>query len=327
MKKYKYSILGGTFDRFHSGHKALIKAACLQSEKVDIGITIEKFYKNKVLAHIIEPYTDRESAVKNFLEQNGFKEKVTIIQLEDIYGNGLKNKAIDAIFVTQDTVRNAELLNEKRKQQNFPQMEIVIIPFTLSEDGKPITAERIRRGEIDREGRVYKNLFQKNLILPEALREELRKPIGKITTDATAFRKNKNEMLITVGDIVTLTALNNGITPSVIIIDFKTQRQQLDEKELKEKLNTQERKHTNAPGSINSQTVEILQHKINQYTNTQQPQTLIIDGEEDLLTLPAVLLAPLETKIIYGQVGQGAVIVTISEETKKQIANLLKQFN
>src|SRR5581483_11328525 len=143
------------------------------------------------------------------LQSKGFDQKVTIVQLEDIYGNGLKNKDIDALFVTSDTRENAKVINQKRKEQNFPEVEIITIPFVLSEDEKPITAERIRRGEINREGKVYANLFKLDLKLPENLRQELRKPIGEIVTSlqnslSKLKRPQTSNVIITVGDIVTL---------------------------------------------------------------------------------------------------------------------------
>lgn len=43
---YDYAVLGGTFDRFHSGHKILISAATLLAKKgVTIGVTDELMHK------------------------------------------------------------------------------------------------------------------------------------------------------------------------------------------------------------------------------------------------------------------------------------------
>ena len=64
--KYKYAILGGTFDRFHRGHRQLIETACEQSEKVTIGLATEKLYQNKLLAEFIEEYSTRQEKLENF---------------------------------------------------------------------------------------------------------------------------------------------------------------------------------------------------------------------------------------------------------------------
>jgi len=52
----------------------------------------------------------------------------------------------------------------------------------------------------------------------------------------------------------------------------------------------------------------------------------VIKGEEDLLTLPAILLAPLGAIVIYGQKDVGAVVVEVTEEIKQKISNIINQF-
>jgi len=56
------------------------------------------------------------------------------------------------------------------------------------------------------------------------------------------------------------------------------------------------------------------------------PQIILVDGEEDLLALPTMLLAPLDTYVVYGQYNLGMVVVRITEEIKSLARNLLTQF-
>jgi uncharacterized protein (UPF0218 family) len=60
-----------------------------------------------------------------------------------------------------------------------------------------------------------------------------------------------------------------------------------------------------------------------------------IDGEEDLLVIPAIILSPLGSVIVYGQppmnteagmLKGGIVVVLITNELKKQAQDLLVQF-
>ncbi len=51
----------------------------------------------------------------------------------------------------------------------------------------------------------------------------------------------------------------------------------------------------------------------------------MVDGEEDLATLPAILYAPLGSAVVYGQPNEGSVLVMVTPEKKKQIENLMKQ--
>ena len=52
---------------------------------------------------------------------------------------------------------------------------------------------------------------------------------------------------------------------------------------------------------------------------------VIVDGEEDLLGFPAVLLAPDDSVIIYGQPDVGIVWVPVTPENKTIARELLEQ--
>ncbi len=50
---------------------------------------------------------------------------------------------------------------------------------------------------------------------------------------------------------------------------------------------------------------------------------LIVQGEEDLLVLPAILLAPERSFVIYGQPRDGMVVVRVSREKKAEIQEII----
>jgi cytidyltransferase-like protein len=47
MKKYKRVAVGGTFDKFHYGHRSLIAKAFEIGENVEIGVTSNQFVESK----------------------------------------------------------------------------------------------------------------------------------------------------------------------------------------------------------------------------------------------------------------------------------------
>lgn len=329
---YKNAVVGGTFDRFHKGHEKLLEITFSQARNVTVGISTESLYKRKLLSKTIESFEIRRKSVFQYLNAMHFDKQAEIVQIDDIYGTTLEQKEIDAIFITEENSNAASLINEKRKEKGFPELKIITVPFVNDFDGTTISSERIRKGEIDREGYVYESLFRKrSLVLPEKLRAKLRTPHGKIYTDMQQViaRISHSVMVIAVGDIVTYSLAKEGRQADLSIIDFMTRRHALkdDEKSLLEKMTTSAETVQNQAGKIEMEAVQLIKGAFEQFLTNEARQTIKIDGEEDLLTLPAILLAPLQSYVVYGQYDQGAVIVEVTEQKKKEIRDLVEQFS
>jgi pantetheine-phosphate adenylyltransferase len=328
--KYSHTIVGGTFDRFHLGHEKLLNTAFEQSVHVTIGISTEKLYKNKLLANTIEDYKQREKYIREYINKNKLDERAYYISIDNIYGTSLTDKDIDAIIVTEDNVNTANLINQKRSEIGFSQLEIITFPFVTGNDGEVISSGRIRKGEIDRKGNSYQSFFaDTSLVLPETLRTVLREPIGTITQNLQSIKNADKSvpMIIAVGDIVALSFFSFGSQADVSVVDFKTRRHELhgdDEISLNALNPTFSCK--NPAGKIEKEAVLILRKAIEEFIQTGIKQTIKIIGEEDLMTLPAILFAPLQSVVVYGQYDQGAVIVEVTEQKKQEIAQLLKKF-
>lgn len=146
-KTYRHSILGGTFDRFHEGHKHFLSAAIEQSEFLTIGITTPALFDHKPYSETIEDYEIRKKNVENYLNQADLEGKFNIIQLTDIYGNALTEGDLDAIFTTHHSLKNVEKINEERQKLGFPPLEIVFVEPLLDSTGEMISSSRIREEE------------------------------------------------------------------------------------------------------------------------------------------------------------------------------------
>lgn len=331
--KFKHSILGGTFDRFHIGHKKLIDTAFSDSGNVTIGIGTVELYKDKFLAKTIEDYSARLLSVKAYLADSELLKRAEIIKINDIFGNTLEREDIDAIFATEKNLENIKIINVERRKRSFFVLKTVIVPYVLGEDGGLITSERIRKGEIDRAGNSYFGIFakKKSLILPDSLRKTLRKPLGKVIKKAISIKKYNfdSPMLITIGDIVTLNLFMKGTRPDLSIFDLKTRRHKLNkeyEPLLKSFSKSQAGMSTvNPPGAIQRRSVGVIKKAIDLFLETSGKQTIFVKGEEDLLTLPAILLSPLNSLVLYGQPGEGIVVIKVTEKKKYEVSMLLNK--
>lgn len=151
-KKTKKVVIGGTFDVLHKGHEALLKRA-FELGEVAIGLTSDRLAK-EIRNREIRSFEERKKELENFIIKE-FKVKPAITKIEDKFGLTL-SKDFDYIVVSPETYETALEINRERKKKKKKPIKIAKIDFILAEDGKPISAERIAEGEIDKEGQLLK---------------------------------------------------------------------------------------------------------------------------------------------------------------------------
>jgi pantetheine-phosphate adenylyltransferase len=154
MTLFDTVVVGGTFDEFHRGHKALLLKAFEVGEHVQIGLCSDDFVEKLRKPHMTASYDQRLKELKTFLRQNGFYKKAEIFHIDDPYGVTLSDPDVQAIVVSQETEPTARLINRKRKELGFAPLQIVAIRMVPSDNHVPISTTRIRHGEIDREGHL-----------------------------------------------------------------------------------------------------------------------------------------------------------------------------
>jgi cytidyltransferase-like protein len=152
--KFPVVAVGGTFDLVHKGHRKLLDTAFEVGETVMIGVTSDRFVKKLHKPHKVDSYEIREKELKKLLKRRNWLDRSVIVSLEDPYGPTTKENNIDALIVSQRTEPTAELINRLRRQKGLRPLNIVSITLVRAEDSRPISTTRIRRGRIDREGRI-----------------------------------------------------------------------------------------------------------------------------------------------------------------------------
>ena len=163
-------------------------------------------------------------------------------------------------------------------------------------------------------------------MLDEDLRAQLKKPFGYLCkNDECSERLNKFDKIISVGDITTYSVLLYGIVPNICITDDITMREKVPEV-VRNKINAEKYevlKVSNPAGSITAELINGIIDSMEALKSSRRVR-IIVNGEEDLAVIPAVVSAPVGTAIIYGQPGEGMVLVEVTEEKKKRAKSLLK---
>ena len=156
MKEFRKVAVGGTFDELHRGHKTLLFKAFEIGERVLIGLTSDELVSDMKKPHITASYGERLKGLEEFLSERGLRGKTEVVTLKDPYGSSVKDPEIEALVVSKETEPVAVRINERRNEAGLPLLTIVAVSMVPSQNCTPISTTRIRRGEMDREGRLLK---------------------------------------------------------------------------------------------------------------------------------------------------------------------------
>jgi pantetheine-phosphate adenylyltransferase len=156
-RPFRNVAVGGTFDKLHKGHRALISKAFEVGDYVYIGLTSDELVSELHKTHKIAPYNERLADLTGFLEKTEFENRFEISPLYTSYGLTLNQIDLDALVVSQETIKTGDSINEKRIQTGLAPLRIVKIALVPAENKTPISTTRIRTNEIDKEGRLLKH--------------------------------------------------------------------------------------------------------------------------------------------------------------------------
>ena len=156
MKEQRIKIVcvGGTFDRLHKGHEALLLKAFEVGERVVIGVSSDVFVESMRKKHRVQSYRERVEEIRRFLEKKGLVDRAVIVPLDDPYGPAVTDSQMGGIVVSEETAPRIKEISEIREKRGMKPLEAFSVDMVLAEDGERISSTRIRRGEIDREGLV-----------------------------------------------------------------------------------------------------------------------------------------------------------------------------
>lgn len=142
--------LGGTFDRFHVGHEAMLQRAAEVGDEVFVGVTTGPLAKRE--DRDVAPWDERARAVQAFFDRRGYMGALKVRALEDPDGPAARED-FDAIIVSPETRKGAQRINAVRRKAGRKPLEAIMVPHVLAQDLMPVSATRIAAGAIDRDGR------------------------------------------------------------------------------------------------------------------------------------------------------------------------------
>ena len=156
-RKFGTVLVGGTFDEFHKGHRALIMKAFEVGERVMIGLSSDQLARELRKNHEIATYEERLSELRNFLRRQRVFDRAKIVPLDTPFGITLSTTIAEALVLSKETEPVGITINGKREASGLKLLALEIIDMIPAEDYVPISSTRIRHGEIDREGHLVRH--------------------------------------------------------------------------------------------------------------------------------------------------------------------------
>ena len=161
------------------------------------------------------------------------------------------------------------------------------------------------------------------LRLPDSLREYLRWPMGSLVHgEAILPAIGRASPVVTVGDFCTLDLVARGRSPDVCLVDFKTKRQEDPElREALQRIGSVVMRVTNPAGTITPDAWRVVSEAF----KSKERVRVEVRGEEDLLALVCIALAPPSAAVLYGMPSQGVVVVRADETAKSRALDVLRR--
>ena len=162
-------------------------------------------------------------------------------------------------------------------------------------------------------------------LLTSELRNELKNPQGLLIEGPfeetmemlkELIEAEKPSAVISVGDIVSRHMIEYGLVLNVLIVDNKTMRKPIQPiiVDVDQTLFAK-----NPPGTISDEAWVAIKRAVEHKGRIK----VMIDGEEDLLTVVAVLSAPEGALVVYGQPHKGIVVVKVTKEQKEKMRRIV----
>ncbi len=151
------------------------------------------------------------------------------------------------------------------------------------------------------------------LVLPENMREEIRKPFGRVLRGKEFLQESKKAIkpLIAVGDQCAHDLITAGIAPDIIVFDFKVKRVEIP-KEMKKTFVPHAKEAyavLSGAGHISDELLIAIEKVLE-----KEKGAIFVVGEDDLSSL-AIMARAKKGTLVYGQPDQGAVIVELGSKS------------
>jgi phosphopantetheine adenylyltransferase/dephospho-CoA kinase len=139
-RNYRHSVVGGTFDRLHPGHKVLLSmAAAFSSERCVVGVTHPDLLCRKSGVEFMQDVNVRCASVELFLHSVRHGLCVQTFVISDPEGPASTDSQLEIIIVSDETRAGADAINATRAAASpaLPQLDVFSISLLQPDSAEP----------------------------------------------------------------------------------------------------------------------------------------------------------------------------------------------
>ena len=152
--RYRAVAVGGTFDILHIGHDKLLAKAFELGELVFVGVTGDRLVSKLNKDHPVRKFALRRRDLRRLLKARGWLRRARITELKDPFVPATRRKRLDAHVVSEETRSNGLRVNALRQNQGLKSLRLYVVRMVRTKDGQLLSDTRIRRGEVNPQGRL-----------------------------------------------------------------------------------------------------------------------------------------------------------------------------
>ncbi len=304
------------FDRLHVGHHVLIDRLSDMPGPVAAVTCGELVEKGLELDNLIQPESLRVENLRAYLRSIQLEDTIRIEVIstyEDLIS--IEGPTTFMIFEGPCCVEiEAKGLDMRRERLAFQDRMAPLKPVR-ARDGDKMSSARIRLGEVDRQGRPLRRTSEPPRRLPDQRRAGLQTPKGEVYDTkegnpeqriVARIQEEEPELVIAVGDVTSASLIAEGHSPDVCVVDGITKRGVFEGSFSAEI----EYRIYNPAAMILPEAWSVMNTAIHDGAKS----LIFVEGEEDLMGFPAVLLAPEGSVMLYGQPDVGVVWVPVNKQ-------------
>ncbi|KAI9490790.1 hypothetical protein BDB00DRAFT_836151 [Zychaea mexicana] len=132
---FDHTVVGGTFDHIHAGHKILLTMTALLAKKsITVGVTDDSMLVSKKHRELIASTESRIENVKRFLHVIRRGIEYVVVPISDPYGPTITDPKLQAIVVSKETEKGGDAVNVERAKRDYSQLALKIIDVISSDN-------------------------------------------------------------------------------------------------------------------------------------------------------------------------------------------------